>query len=140
MPGLGQIYVGYYEQGFINAIVVASLITLNYNGVGQLEPLVVFFLIFYWLYNVIDAGRRAAAYNDALAGIGTTSLPEEGEQPRGKGSLFGGVLLLVLGVVALSHTLFGLPIDWVERWWPIALIGVGGYLVYQALISPMRNK
>ena len=28
MPGLGQIYVGYYQQGFINALVVGGLIAI----------------------------------------------------------------------------------------------------------------
>ena len=27
MPGLGQVYVGYYKQGFVNAITVALLIS-----------------------------------------------------------------------------------------------------------------
>jgi TM2 domain-containing membrane protein YozV len=28
MPGLGQVYVGYYQRGFINAVVVGTLIAL----------------------------------------------------------------------------------------------------------------
>ena len=33
MPGLGQIYVGYYQQGFINMLVVASTIAILSSGV-----------------------------------------------------------------------------------------------------------
>ena len=37
---------------------------------------------------------------------------------------------MLVGVIALSHTLFGLPLDWIEKWWPLALIGVGAWLIY----------
>ena len=76
MPGLGQVYVGYYQQGFINIVVVASLIALLDSGVGALDPLGGLFLAFFWLYNIIDAGRRAAAYNQSLIGLDEAELPE----------------------------------------------------------------
>src|SRR5580765_3468184 len=69
MPGLRQVYVGYYQRGFVHAAVVASLITiLSSNTVERLSPLFGLFLTFFWLYNIIDAARRASLYNDALAG------------------------------------------------------------------------
>ena len=69
MPGLGQVYVGYYTRGFVHAIVVASIITVLNLEVLELEPLFAMFLAFFWLYNIIDAGRRAAMYNHVLAGV-----------------------------------------------------------------------
>ncbi|MEE8246041.1 MAG: hypothetical protein V3S87_02130, partial [Alphaproteobacteria bacterium] len=82
MPGLGQVYVGYYKRGFINAIVVAVLVTLLASGdLDSLIPLVAIFLGFFWLYHLVDAGRRAALYNQALAGGGEIELPEDFQAP-----------------------------------------------------------
>ena len=68
MPGLGQVYVGYYQRGFVHAAVVATLITVLSSEIRELTPMVALFLTFFWLYNIIDAGRRAALYNEVLAG------------------------------------------------------------------------
>ena len=46
-----------------------------------------------------------------------------------------GVALMVVGAFALSHTLFGFSLAWLNRWWPAALVLVGVYLVYKSLTS-----
>jgi hypothetical protein len=130
MPGLGQVYVGYYQQGFINILVVASMITILTLKLRALTPMVALFMAFYWLYNIVDAGRRAAYYNRALAGLGPESLPEDMSLPGGKGSLLGGSLLVGFGLIFLLHTKFDMPLNWLEEWWPVGLLVVGGYLVY----------
>lgn len=132
MPGLGQIYVGYYQQGFTNAVIVASLIALlNTNAVnGGAEPFFGLLLAFYWLYNVVDAWRRAVYYNNALAGIAPGTLPTDFPAVTGRGSLAGGLALVVLGLVLLSNTLFGLSLAWLEQWWPVAFVAAGAWLMY----------
>jgi TM2 domain-containing membrane protein YozV len=135
MPGVGQIYVGYYQQGFTNAIVVASIITLlSTEMIPGAEPLFGIFLGFFWLYNVVDAWRRATFYNNALAGIGPATLPEEFAVTSGRGTLAGGIALVIVGVIALSHTLFGVPLEWLDKWWPLAVIGVGAWLAYPSIV------
>lgn len=134
LPGLGQIYVGYYQQGFLNIVVVGALISfLAADSLQFLTPLAGFFLVFFWLFNIVDAARRAAYYNQALAGLDPAELPRAISLPESQGSLAAGVTLVVLGLIALSHTLFKLPLDWVENWWPAALVLMGGWLVYQSL-------
>jgi hypothetical protein len=131
MPGVGQIYVGYYHQGFTNALVIASIIALlSSNLLRGAEPLFGIFLAFFWFFNVVDAWRRATFYNNALAGIGPATLPEEFAVTSGRGTLAGGLALVAIGAIALSHTLFGLPLDWIEKWWPLAFIAVGAWLIY----------
>jgi hypothetical protein len=140
MPGLGQVYVGYYQQGFTNVLVAASIIAvLSSNLAGGAEPLFGIFLAFFWLYNVVDAWRRATFYNNALAGIGPATLPEDFTAPGSRGTLAGGAALMLVGAIALSHTLFGLPLDWLQKWWPLALIGVGGWLIYPSIAGKKKT-
>jgi len=136
VPGLGQVYVGYYGQGFINIIVIGTLISLLAPGPRfhwPLTPLLVFFLVFYWLYNIVDAARRASFYNQALAGMSLTEMPPELRMPGSYGSLVGGMLLILAGVVIASRTIFGYSLEWLQRWWPLAPILFGAYLVFQSL-------
>ena len=136
MPGLGQIYVGYYRRGFVHAIVVCTLITLLSSGaVMGAEPLFGVFLAFFWMYNIIDAGRRAALYNYALDGIAKIDLPEDIGTIGMRGTIGGGLLLIVLGAVALSHTLYGFSLHWVQDYWPLLPIGMGVYLLVKGVLD-----
>ncbi|RPJ84673.1 MAG: hypothetical protein EHM13_03460 [Acidobacteria bacterium] len=136
MPGLGQIYVGYYQQGFINVLVVATTITILASGaVSGAEPLLGLFLAFYWLYNIVDAGRRANFYNQALAGLEPGALPEDIKLPGTRGSFAAGVALIAAGLIFFSNTMFNVSLEWLEDWWPVALIVAGGWLVYKSRVS-----
>ena len=135
MPGLGQIYVGYYQRGFINALTVSTLITLLSVDIDPVTPLVGVFLAFFWLYNIVDAGRRAMLYNEALAGRTGIELPSDFKTPALQGSIPGGLAVAAVGGVLLSHTRFGLPLDWLNEWWPVALILFGVYLVARSVMT-----
>lgn len=139
MPGLGQVYVGYYTQGFINILVVASLITILSRQIHGLEPLAGIFLPFFWLYNIVDAARKANLYNQTLLGIGPGELPDESHGAMGREALVGGSALMLIGLILFLHTRFGWSLDWLERWWPIALVLVGGYLVLMAYIDSKKK-
>ena len=135
MPGLGQIYVGYYQRGFTHIFIAAIIITLLANEVSEaLMPLLGLFLAFFWFYNVVDAWRRAALYNHALAGQGAdVVLPDDFTMPSLRGSVSGGVTIAVIGFILLLNTRFHVSLEWVEEWWPLAFILFGGYLIWKAL-------
>ncbi len=135
VPGLGQIYIGYYQRGFLHAVVVITLITALASGSGTLAPMLGTFLAFFWLYNIIDASRRASLINRAIDGLGDTELPEDFEMPGAKGTQGMGILLVVLGVLILLNTGFDVSMEWLEDWWPLAMIGGGVYLIMKN-----RNK
>lgn len=136
MPGLGQVYVGYYQRGFVHAVVVGAMLALLGTEIGPLTPLAALFLAFFWLYNIVDAGRRALLYNEALAGRAGIDLPEDFKAPALGGSIPGGLAVIAVGGVLLSNTLFGVPLDWIRDWWPAALIAFGVYLVGRSVMSP----
>ena len=140
MPGLGQVYVGYYQRGFVHAAVVGTLIALLSSRLEELTPLLALFLTFFWLYNIIDAGRRAALYNELLAGRTGIELPADLMLPGLGGSTVGGVVVALVGILLLAHTAFGMSLSWLKEWWPVAVILFGGYLFIKARIDRPQSQ
>ncbi|MEZ4388167.1 MAG: hypothetical protein R3D98_11430 [Candidatus Krumholzibacteriia bacterium] len=139
-PGIGQIYVGYYRQGVVFAAVFIGLITvLAGGGLAGLEPLFGLSMGFVWLYGIIDAARRAQAVNRALEGYGNQAVPEDMPLPGSGGSFGGGVILIVLGVLLLANLKFDVDMEWLAEWWPLGLIGFGGWLVWKARTEKERS-
>ncbi len=133
VPGLGQVYVGYYQRGFTHVIVVAVLITILSTGEFMaLAPLLGIFLAFFWLYNIIDAGRRAGLYNQALVGEESIAPPSDFAM-QVHGSILGGLTLIAGGSIVLAHTAFGMPLQWIEHWWPVAPMVLGAWLLIKAI-------
>ena len=134
MPGIGQVYVGYYKLGFIHIAVFATTIALlSSPSLSALSPALGIFLGFFVIYNVVDACRRATLYNLAVDGVRGIDLPDMNVlPPKLQGSVGGGVALIAVGVVLLFNTLFGFSLDWLESWWPMGLVGLGVYLVAKA--------
>ncbi len=80
------------------------------------------------------AGRRANLYYLALDGMEGIELPGMNMALPGLGgSIGGGVALTAVGVILLANTRFGITLDWIEEWWPVAPILVGAYLLTKAL-------
>jgi hypothetical protein len=130
LPGLGHVYVGYMQQGIMLALLYAASITIiSSDAAGAFEPFFGIFLTFLTFYAIIDAGRRASAYNNALAGIEVpgVALPSE-SMGWTYGSRVAGGLLILFGLLLLLHTLFGVTMAWVADFWPLALIGFGIYI------------
>jgi hypothetical protein len=134
MPGLGQVYVGYYQRGFVHILVIASIIALLASGeLYALVPLLALFMSFFWLYNIIDAARRAILYNEILAGRSSIDLPQDFNMPGLQGSILGGSILIAIGFLLLLNTRFGVSLAWMEEWWPVAPMLFGAYLLLRAI-------
>jgi hypothetical protein len=128
IPGLGQIYIGYYVRGFVTVAVFLITFTSGIETHSDLAPVLILSAIFIWVFNIIDAGRMAALYNHAAAGSNTIELPSDLKLPKLGGSIMGGILILVAGGIALSHTAFGYSLNWLEQWWPVFPLALGAYL------------
>ncbi|NKB33446.1 MAG: hypothetical protein GKR91_10145 [Pseudomonadales bacterium] len=145
MPGLGQVYVGYYKRGFTNVLIAGSVFTFLVGTQGQtaLNPLGIIFLLFFEFYNIIDASRRATMYNLALDGVEQMILPDdmsEGVFNGNRGSFLGGAILIVFGIVALSNTAMGFSLEWLEEWWPVGPLLLGVYLVFKAYEDSQESE
>ncbi len=59
--------------------------------------------------------------------------------PESRGSLTAGVLLMIAGSIIVSRTAFGLSLEWLRHWWPLAPILFGAYLVFQSLSEKFKE-
>ena len=123
-PGLGQVYNGQIARAFVFFFAWVGSIYLTASGH---EFPFAFVIPFVYLYNVIDAWKGATAINQRF--IGGRSEPEE----TGVESPLWGGLLAVFGVLILFNNLGWLDLERLARWWPILLIAVGGWFVYQSI-------
>ena len=133
MPGLGQVYLGYYQRGFVHAGVFALLVASLASGTARgVEPLFGISLAFFYCYNVVDAVRRASMLNQALAGYAVAPLPEDFKMPEGRSSLLVGGIVTVLGLILLLNSRFDINLDWLADYWPVFVILIGLNMTYRA--------
>jgi len=141
MPGLGQVYVGFYQHGIAIGVAFISIVGLlagghHYGGATTVLGLGLAFLI---LYNVVDAGRRATLYNEVLeSGEAVDDPTELLERARG-GSMAGGAALAALGLLILLNIRFDYSLDWLLDWWPLGLIALGGYIFWNGYTRRTRG-
>ncbi len=124
MPGLGQIYVGYYRAGFINIFVVAAIIAILAQTGAMVGPFLGPFLAFFWIFNMIDAHKKAKLYNQHLLG-------SEVAQPPTDSPLAVGVVFIIVGLLLTLGITFNVNMEWVEEVWPLGLLGAGIYMVWR---------
>ena len=140
IPGMGQIYVGYYRRGFVTAAVILMAMfggsTMRFN----LVPVFTLSAVFVWIFNIIDAGRMAAMYNLAITGSYAMTMPDDLKFPRLGGSIVGGIALLLFGGIALSYTAFGHSLEWLENWWPAFPVALGAYLVLRGIMDVVGER
>jgi len=134
-PGLGQVYIGYYVRGFVIAAVIGLTFAVAVESREPIGPLLALACVFLWLFNIIDAGRMAALYNHAAAGVDAVQMPEDFKLPKMGGSIVGGATLLLFGAIALSNTAFDFSLDWLEDWWPLFPLALGAYLLARGVMD-----
>jgi TM2 domain-containing membrane protein YozV len=141
-PGLGQIYVGAIRRGFTYAAIFGGLIVLLSSGAARgIEPAVGIMMAFFYFYNLIDAARMANLFNEMASGI----TPEEWRRDflagvGQRGSIGGGLALLVGGVLFLLHTWFDVSLEWISEWWPLLPVGVGAWLLWAGIRDRARSR
>ena len=140
IPGMGQIYIGYYLRGFLTAAVFLLVVMTGGAMRFPLGPALAMTAVFIWVFNLIDAGRMAALYNHAAAGSDTIEMPRDLKLPKLGGSIMGGLLLLLFGGIALSNTAFGYSLEWLERWWPAFPAALGLYLLARGVMDAVAVR
>jgi hypothetical protein len=131
--GVGAVYTGQYAKGLAHMVIFGLLmggaITAGNHDEDALVTICVFGLVFFWVYQIIDAVRSAKAIQVGLPA----------PDPYGLAATFGGgakvdaskvpvgaIVLILLGVLFLLHTMgIGFGFD---RFWPLLLIFLGAWL------------
>ena len=132
-PGLGPIYIGYYQRGVSFALTLAAIITALASGsVHGLEPLFGIAIGFTYFLGIVDAIRLGHLYNQVVMGQPGSQLPDGMKLPKERGSYAGGIVLVLLGVLIFLNRNFDFSLEWLADWWPLGVIGLGVWLIVKA--------
>src|SRR5271165_2712004 len=132
--GVGAVYTGQYAKGLahlaIMTVLIAGVSASDHSHSEMLGVICGFSIAFFYVYQIIDSVRSAKAIQMAqpipdpfglAATFGGGTKIETGKIPM------GAIVLILLGVLFLLHTM-GLTEFGLGRFWPVILIGLGGWL------------
>ena len=134
IPGVGAIYNGQYAKGMVHVVIFGMIVSALSHGTGGFEPLFGMGLTAFFFYMAFEAYHTAKRRLQGMAVDEFSSLmhfdPNTGRLP------LGPVLLIALGFVFLLANFDLIRIDQILRFWPVALIGFGVYL----LLGRMKSQ
>jgi hypothetical protein len=130
--GVGAVYCSQYAKGLAHLLIFALLI-FGADHSGNWDWLFGIGIAFFYVYQIIDAVRTAKALQ----------MGQPAPDPMGLGQAFsmgekfdsgkipvGAVVLIGLGVLFLLHTM-GIMEYGFERFWPLILVFLGGWMFYR---------
>jgi hypothetical protein len=129
VPGLGNVYNGLYVRGLAFAFICIGLFLI---AILEEAPPLIPFIIFFWLFNVIDAYRQATLinYGAASADLDPTRRPEW----QSSGGMILGVALSLVGAYGLVTKLFPrFDLSELFEYWWVAFLIFGPWLIFKTL-------
>ena len=127
IPGVGAIYNSQYAKGLVHAVTFGLMVSILSSDMARgMEPLVGILLAVFVFYMAFEAYHTARMRRDgepvdefsSLIGGGSARVPA------------AGIVLIGLGLLLLLMTNNLISEVFLRRTWPVALIGIGGYLLY----------
>jgi TM2 domain-containing membrane protein YozV len=132
IPGVGAIYNGQYVKGLVHVIVLGVLISIvSSDSAGGFEPvfgMLIGVWVFYMAFEAYHTARRRQA---GLALDEFSSLVPL--HPQRRGLPVGPIVLIAIGALFLLNNLDIIHFSQIVRYWPIGLIGLGAYMLYERL-------
>jgi hypothetical protein len=131
IPGVGAIYNGQYAKGLIHVLILGILISIVSSGAaGGLEPLFGIMISAWFFYMAFEAYHTAKRRQLGQPVDEFSSLVPL----RGSGRFpVAPIMFIVLGVLFLLMNFDLIRLREVVRYWPVALIALGVYLLYTRL-------
>ncbi|MFZ0520882.1 MAG: B-box zinc finger protein [Candidatus Acidiferrales bacterium] len=127
IPGLGAVYNGQYVKALIHVLIFGGIIALLSSDIPS--SYAAFFGIglgCFYFYMPIEAYRTAMARRQGE--------PEPANLIEGEGRKpIGAMILIGIGALLLLSNFGLLQRDWFERSWPVALIIIGGWLLWDRM-------
>jgi hypothetical protein len=133
IPGVGAIYNSQYVKGLVHVVVLGILISLanSEDLSGGFEPLfgmLIAVWVFYMAFEAYHTAKRRQLGQpvDEFSGI----MPRKGQPSQFP---IAPTVLIAVGLLFLLHNLNIIRISELLRYWPVALICLGGYMLYERL-------
>jgi hypothetical protein len=140
IPGVGAIYNGQYVKGFIHVVIFGVLIAIvnDEQMSGNMQPLfgmMIAVWVFYMAFEAYHTAKRRQLGQpvDEFSSI----VPRAGHPARFP---LAPTVLIALGVLFLLHNLNILRIGELIRYWPVALICLGAYMLYERLSGHPQER
>lgn len=132
IPGVGAIYNGQYAKGLVHAVVFGLLVSTIANshngGMAALLGIMIGAWEFYMAFEAYHTARKRRY------GVSVEEFSGQFDFRAGSGRFpAGAVLLIGLGFILLLDTTDIISIDEFGKYWPIGLIVLGVYLLYNRL-------
>jgi len=133
IPGVGAIYNGQYAKGLIHAVVFGIFISLldSHRFSGNLEPLLAI-LLSTWIFYMAFEAFHTAKIKQAGGRPSEVSGLMEFDHASGRFPV-GAVVLIGLGGILLLDTTNLVSIDRLLHLWPLGLILIGVYMLYERM-------
>jgi len=128
IPGLGAVYNGENMKALIHVLIFAGLIAaLSSDLPDSATAFVIVAFICFCFYMPIEAYRTARARRDGQPEPANLIDGGESRKPIGAFILIGIGVLILLGNFGLLQQ------EWLRKAWPVALILVGGFILWDRL-------
>ncbi len=138
--GVGAVYCSQYAKG-LSHLLIFALLVFGADHAGNYDWVFGIGIAFFYVYQIIDSVRTARALQEG----------QPAPDPMGLGQTFsmgdkfdsgkvpvGAVVLIGLGVLFLLHTM-GIMEYGFERYWPLIIIFLGGWMYYRNYERSRRN-
>src|SRR4030066_375857 len=130
--GAGALYNGQYTKALLHLIIFAGLVHMQGRGGGQ--PFIGLLLAGFIVYQFFDNIQSARAINAGSAGQSPAAAVDQGlPEFAASGSIFWGLVLIVVGAIFLLQQFDVDVFDQVWRFWPVILIVWGANKLYLGL-------
>ncbi len=132
VPGVGAVYNAQYVKAIVHVVVLGLLISIISSGAANdFEPLFGLLIAIWYLYMPFEAYHTARKRVMGLPVDDVSSLFPM--RARSSGFPIGPVVLIALGVIFLLAQFDLVPFGVLLRFWPIALIVAGGWMLYERM-------
>jgi len=132
IPGVGAIYNGQYVKGLIHVIILGILISIvSSDASAGLGPLFGMLIAVWWAYMAFEAYHTAKKRQHGHPVDEFSSIVPLHSNRRG--FPVGPVILIAFGALFLMNTMDILRFDRMVRYWPVLLIVLGGYMLYERI-------
>jgi hypothetical protein len=136
IPGVGAIYNGQYAKGLVHAVVFALLVSAVSGGHSAGMEAFIGIMIAAWVFYMVFEAYHTA--RKRRYGVIVEEFSGQFDFTAGGGRVPAGAILLIgLGFILLLDTTDIISIDEFGKYWPLGLIALGVYLLYNRL-HPVR--